>query len=51
MAQKKEAATKDQQAVMKRHDLLPACWTVLQDLPNSMIVRHRITGDVKVLEK
>lgn len=51
MAQKNATPSKEQQAVMKRNDLQPACWTVLQDLHNSMIVRHRITGEVKVIDK
>ena len=51
MAQKNATPSKEQQAVMKRNDLQPACWTVLQDLHHSMIVRHRITGEVKVIDK
>lgn len=26
-------------------------WVVLQDLNHSMIVKHRFTGEVKVIEK
>ena len=51
MAQKNATPSKEQQAIMKRNDLQPACWTVLQDLHHSMIVRHRITGEVKVIDK
>ena len=53
MAQKKKdkALTPDQIAVLKREKLQPACWKVLQDLNHSMIVCHKITGDVKVLDK
>lgn len=51
MAQKNAAPTKEQQAVMKRHDLNPLVWSVIQDLNRSMIVRHRITGEVKLIDK
>ena len=51
MAQKNATPSKEQQAVMKCNNLEPLCWTVLQDLNHSMIVRHRITGDVKVIDK
>lgn len=52
MAQKKDKPlTPDQIAVLKREKLVPSCWKVLQDLNHSMIVCHKITGDVKVINK
>ena len=51
MAQKNATPTREQQGIMKRNGLTAACWTVLQDLHHSMIVRHRITGEVRVLDK
>lgn len=51
MAQKNATPSKVQQAVIKKNGLQPMCWTVLQDLTHSMIIRHRVTGDVKVINK
>lgn len=51
MTQKKEMPTKEQIGIIKRNGLTSACWVVLQDLQRSMIVRHRITGEVRVLDK
>lgn len=52
MAQKKEKAlSPDQIAILKREKMQPACWKVLQDLNHSMIVCHKITGEVKVIDK
>lgn len=48
---KKKAPTKEQLAVLKAHGLKDYIWEVQQDLPNSLIVRHRISGDFKVIEK
>lgn len=51
MAQKNATPSKGQQAIIKKNGLQPMYWTVLQDLTNSMIIRHRVTGEVKVIEK
>ena len=51
MAQKNETARKELRAAIKRNGLSPAWWIVLQDLIHYMIIRHRTTGDVKVIEK
>lgn len=51
MAQKNASPTKAQVEVMKRNGLNPLVWTVKQDLPNSLIVLHRITEDFKVIDK
>lgn len=51
MAQKNATPSKEQQETIKRNGLQPMCWTVMQDLNQSMIVRHRITGEVKVIDK
>lgn len=48
---KKKLPTPAQQEVLKRHGLNVINWEVVQDLENSMIVRHRITGEYKVVEK
>lgn len=51
MAQNNATPSKNQQAIIKKNGLQPMFWTVLQDLTHSMIVRHRVTGEVKVIEK
>ncbi len=51
MAKKKPEPNKEQNEVIKRNGLKPLCWVVLQDMPNSMIVKHRVTGEVKVISK
>ena len=51
MAQKNAMPTKEQKAFLERNGLKAACWVVVKDLPNSMIVKHRITGEFKVLDK
>ena len=51
MAQKNATPSKEQQEIIKRNGLKPVCWTVVQDLHQSMIIRHRITGEVKLISK
>lgn len=51
MAQKNATPSKVQAEIIKRHELQPHLYTVVKDLPNSLIVKHRITGEFAVLEK
>ncbi len=51
MAQKNATPSKVQQAVIKKNGLRPLFWTALQDLTNSIIIRHRFTVEVKVIDK
>lgn len=51
MAQKKATPSKAQAEIIKRHGFQPHLYTVVKELPNSLIVNHRITGEYKVLEK
>ena len=51
MAQKNATPSKAQAEILKRHGLQPLTWTVIKDLAHSMIVKHRITGEFKVIEK
>jgi len=51
MAQKNATPSKAQAEVMKRRGVNPLTWTVVKDLNNSMIVRHRITGEFRVIDK
>lgn len=51
MAQKNATPTKAQQEVMKQNGLQPHLFTVVKELEFSMIVKHRITGEFKVINK
>lgn len=51
MAQKNASPTKEQADAMKKIGLNPVFWVVVKVLPNSMIVKNRLTGEFKVLEK
>ena len=51
MAQKNASPSKAQAEVIKRNGLNVLTWVVIKDLNHSMIVKHRITGEVKVLDK
>lgn len=51
MAQKNATPTKPQQEALKRNGLNGLTWVVIKELNHSMIVKHRITGEVKVINK
>lgn len=51
MAQKNATPNKAQTETLKRHGLAPIAWTVIRDLPHSLIVKHRVTGEFKVIDK
>lgn len=51
MAQKNASPTKEQERVLKKHGLMIHCWVVVKDLERSMIVKHRITGEFKLISK
>ena len=51
MAQKNATPSKQMQDIIKRNKLNPALYVVMKELNHSIIVKHRITGDVKVLDK
>ncbi len=51
MAQKNATPSKEQQKVIKKAGENPLLWTVVQDQRQSMIIRHRITGQVKLIYK
>lgn len=51
MAQKNATPTADQRRILERHGLRAVCWTVVKELQHSMIVKHRITGEFKLVEK
>lgn len=31
--------------------MIPSMWEVRQDLPNSMIIRNKITGEFRLIDK
>ena len=51
MAQKNATPSKAQQVHIKAAGLNVLTWVVQKELPNSLIVRHRITGEVKLIKK
>ena len=51
MAKKNATPSKEQVEILKRNGLNTLCWIVVQDLPNSMIVRHRVTGEFRMIDK
>lgn len=50
-AQKNATPTKEQQRVLEKEGLMPHLWTIIKDLRYSMIVRHRVTGEFKYINK
>ena len=51
MAQKNATPTREQAHVLHKHGLNPAFWVVVQDFPNSLIIKQRVTGEFKVINK
>ena len=51
MAQKNATPTREQSRVITANGLKAWEWTVMQDLQHSMIVRNRLTGEVKHIRK
>ena len=49
--QKNPTPTKEQQKILQMNGLPTHVWVVVKELPNSMIVKHRITGEFKVIDK
>ena len=51
MAQKNATPNRRQQALIRSNGLEPAEWTVSKELRGSLIIRHRVTGEYKLLPK
>ena len=51
MAQKNATPNTAQAEIIKLRGLQQHLYTAVKELPNSMIVKHRITGEFTVLEK
>ena len=51
MAQKNATPSREQQEHLKRAGLKPFAWAVVKDLNTQMIIRNRLTGEFKVIDK
>lgn len=51
MRQKNATPDKKQSEVLKKNGMNPLTWVVVQDLHHSMIVKHRITGEFRHINK
>ena len=49
--QKNATPTREQQEDLKRAGLKPYQWAVIKDLNIQMILRNRVTGEFKVINK
>lgn len=51
MGKRHEVPTKEQAEILKRNGLLPLSWVIVEEFEHSMIIKHRVTGEFKVIEK
>jgi hypothetical protein len=51
MAQKNATPSREQQNYLKAAGLNHLMWVVVRELPSSLIVKHRITGEFKHIDK
>lgn len=51
MTQKNATPSKRHAEIIESNDISKLTWTVIKELTNTLIVRHRITGEVKVIDK
>lgn len=51
MAQKNATPTRKQQEIMRKNGVNSILYVVMKELDHSIIIEHRITGNVKVLDK
>ena len=51
MAQKNATPTREQKAVLEKRGLNPLCWVVVNETPRSLIIKQRITGEFRVIDK
>lgn len=49
--QKNATPSKAQQEVLKKNGLNAMLWVVIKELNHSMIVKNRVTGEVKLINK
>lgn len=51
MAQKNASPTREQAAAIKHAGFNPKEWVVAAELVHILFIRHRVTGEVKVIDK
>ena len=51
MVQKNASPTREQRQIMERHGLKPKWWAVVKSLNYNLIVRNKLTGEFRYLEK
>ena len=49
--QKNATPTEAQQGTLRKHGLNVLVWTVVKDFEHGLIVRHRVTGEIKLISK
>ena len=51
MAQKNATPNKEQASAIERQGLRKAFWVVVKEFEFSMIIKNRVTGEFKVIQK
>ena len=51
MAKKNEAATDEQKKALQKNGLPHYLWVVMNDFGHDLLVRNRVTGEVKMIPK
>ena len=51
MAQKNATPNREQAAILRRNGLDPHYWTIVKELHLTLIVRNRVTYEVKLVNK
>ena len=51
MARKNAAPSREHQEIMRKNGINSVLFVVINELEHSLIVKHRITGEVKVIDK
>lgn len=48
---KSKVMTTEQKLLLGEKGLIPHMWEVRQDLPSSLIIRNKITGEFRLIDK
>jgi hypothetical protein len=51
MKQKNASPTKEQAQILQRNKKNPALYVVVRDLPYSLIIKHRESGEFEIISK
>lgn len=51
MKQKNATPTKEQSEILRKNNLNPAMYVVVKELPYSLIVKNRETGEHEIIKK